>query len=177
MQLNELLDIHTIRSISEKTNIAEDNIEALVASEFDKINRVKTMGFISIIEREYKADLSTLKAAAIEYYDGLKGDESVTFGAPPSVEKKGKSKWFVLIVFLLLLFALWYAFNNFDKEKLKEMLPFSEEKLSEMIMPTEEENATVKSVESHSENEPSMEVNTLKIETVIPSQDEKNSSY
>ena len=135
MQLNEILEENTVKAISVKTNIAEDNIDALVASDFEKINRVKAMGFISIIEREYHADLSAVKAEAIVYYEGLKEDESVTIGLPQPVEKKGKSKLFMFIVFIMIVFAIWYAFINFDKEKLNAMLPFSEEKLSEMIMP------------------------------------------
>ncbi len=135
MQLNEILEENTVKAISAKTNIAEDNIDALVASDFEKINRVKAMGFISIIEREYHSDLSAVKAEAIVYYEGLKEDERVTIGLPQPVEKKGKSKLFMFIVFIMIGFAIWYAFINFDKEKLNAMLPFSEEKLSEMIMP------------------------------------------
>ncbi len=136
MQLNEILEENTVKAISTKTNIAEDNIDALIAADFEKIKRVKTMGFISIIEREYNADLSALKEQALEYYNTHNTDEKVTLGVPmPAEEKKGRSKWFMLIVFLLIIYAIWYAFDNFDKEKLNAMLPFSEEKLSEMIMP------------------------------------------
>ena len=135
MQLNEILEENTVKAISAKTNIAEDNIDALVASDFEKINRVKAMGFISIIEREYHADLSAVREEAIVYYEGLKEDESITIGLLQPVEKKGKSKLFMFIVFIMIGFAIWYAFINFDKEKLNAMLPFSEEKLSEMIMP------------------------------------------
>jgi len=137
MQLNEILEENTVNAISTKTNIAEDNIDALIAADFNNITRVKAMGFISIIEREYNADLSALREQALEYYNAHNADGRVTLGIPPVAEeeKKGRSKWFILIVFLLILYAIWYAFNNFDKEKFNAMLPFSEEKLSEMIMP------------------------------------------
>jgi len=136
MQLNEILEENTVNAISAKTNIAEDNIDALIAADFDNITRVKTMGFISIIEREYGADLSALREQALEYYNAHNTDEKVTLGVPmPAEEKKGKSKWFMLIVFLLIMFAIWYAFDKFDKEKFNAMFPFSEDKLSEMIMP------------------------------------------
>ena len=135
MQLNEILEENTVNAISTKTNIAENNIDALVAADFEKITRVKTMGFISIIEREYNADLSALKEQALEYYNTHNEDEKVTLGLPISEEKKGKSKWFMTLVLLLIIYAIWYAFDNFDKEKLNAMLPFSEDKLSEMIIP------------------------------------------
>jgi hypothetical protein len=135
MQLNEILEENTVNAISTKTNIAENNIDALVAADFEKITRVKTMGFISIIEREYNADLSALKEQALEYYNTHNEDEKVTLGLPISEEKKGKSKWFMTLVLLLIIYAIWYAFDNLDKEKLNAMLPFSEDKLSEMIIP------------------------------------------
>ena len=135
MQLNEILEENTVNAISTKTNIAENNIDALVAADFEKITRVKTMGFISILEREYNADLSALKEQALEYYNAHNEDEKVTLGLPMAEEKKGKSKWFMTLVLLLIIYAIWYAFDNFDKEKLNAMLPFSEDKLSEMIIP------------------------------------------
>ena len=141
MQLNEILEENTVKAISTKTNIAEDNIDALVSAEFDKLKRVKTMGFISIIEREYNADLSALKEQALEYYNAHNTDEKVTLGLPMAEEKKGRSKWFMTLVLLLIVYAIWYAFDNFDKEKLNAMLPFSEEKLSELIMPGKENSA------------------------------------
>ena len=135
MQLNEILEENTVKAISTKTNIAENNIEALVEADFEKIKRVKTMGFISIIEREYNADLSALKEQALEYYNTHNVDEKVTLGMPIAEEKRGKSKWFMTLVLFLIVYAIWYAFDNLDKEKLNAMLPFSEDKLSELIMP------------------------------------------
>jgi len=133
MQLNEILEEHTIKAISKRTNISEFNIEALVEADFEKIKRVKAMGFISIIEREYNADLSNVKEQALEYYNKHNENESVTLGMPMPEEKKGKSKWFKLIVLLLIMYAIWYAFINYDQEKLNAMLPFSESTLSKMI--------------------------------------------
>ena len=141
MQLNEILEENTVKAISTKTNISENNIDALVAADFEKIKRVKTMGFISILEREYNADLSALKEQALEYYNAHNTDEKVTLGMPISEEKKGKSKWFMTLVLLLIVYAIWYAFDNFDKEKLNAMLPFSEDKLSELIMPEKKNSA------------------------------------
>jgi hypothetical protein len=135
MQLNEILEEHTIKAISEKTNISESNIDALVSSDFQKMNRVQAMGFLSIMEREYHADLSELRTEATEYYKGTRKDESITLGLPQAPEKKGKSKFFMFIIFIMIGFAVWYAFINFDKVKLSSILPFSEEELSKMIMP------------------------------------------
>ena len=135
MQLNEILEENTVNAISERTNIPEKYITAMIEEDFSKINRVKTIGFISIIEREYKADLSALKELALEYYKHHNEKDSITLGLPMEEEKKGRSKWFLFIVLMLIVYAIWFAFTHLDKEKLSEMLPFSEDTLSKMIMP------------------------------------------
>ena len=62
MQLNEILEENTIKSISQKTKISEENLENLLAANFDALKKIKALGFISILEREYNTDLSALKA-------------------------------------------------------------------------------------------------------------------
>ena len=134
MQLNEILEENSVDGIHKRTNISEDNIEALIAGDFSKIKRIKTMGFISIIEREYNADLSKLKEEAINYYEShLEANESITLGLPIIEEKKGMPKWFKLIIIFMIIYAVWFAYSNFDKEKLNAMLPFSEEQLSQFM--------------------------------------------
>ena len=146
MQLNEILEEHTVKAISKRTNISEPNIEALIEADFEKIKRVKAMGFISILEREYNADLSNVKEQALAYYNDHNENVSVTLGLPMPEEKKGKSKWFKFVVFLLIVYAIWYAFINYDQEKLNAILPFSEATLGKMINPedTEAEKRDIK---------------------------------
>ena len=148
MQLNEILEENSVKAISKRTNISEDNIEALIASDFDKLKKVKTLGFISIIEREYKADLSPLKEQALSHYAEYNDAESITLGLPIMEEKKGKSKVFLLFIFLLLGYASWYFFTQFDKKQLSDLLPFGEEKTSQIIMPKEANNNAELSIEN-----------------------------
>ena len=126
MQLNEILEENSVQSISQKTNISETNLEALVAGDFDKLKRVKTVGFISILEREFKADLSALKEQALEYYENNSENESVTIGLPLPEEKKGLPTWFKLFIIILIAFTVWYFFTQFDKTMLTDLLPPSE---------------------------------------------------
>ena len=134
MQLNDILEENSTKAISKKTNISENNIEALLAKEFDTLKKIKTFGFISILEREYKVDLSALKKEAEEYYSQFYGKERVTLGLPLEEKKKGKSKskLFLLIILGLLGYASWYFFTQFDKKQLIGILPFSEETLTSM---------------------------------------------
>ena len=170
MQLNEILEEHSIGAISAKTNIAEDNIEALNASDFEKINRVKTLGFISILEREYNADLGKLKEEALAYYNTHVKDASVTLGLPLPEEKKGKSKWFMTVVLLMIVYALWYGFTQLDKEKLASMIPFSEETLSHLMNQDKEEDVKDLSIEH-------IQAKSLEAQTEMKKNTEENRSY
>lgn len=142
MQLNEILEENSIKSISQKTKISEDNLESLVARNFEVLMKTKTLGFISILEREYKADLSALKKEALEYYDTHKVDHSVTVGLPIQEDKRGKSKLFLLVVVALLGYASWYFFTQFDKQHLSTLLPFMDEQINEtsIVVQDEEES-------------------------------------
>ena len=51
MQLNDIIEKNTIKDIGLKTNIAQENLEKLINKEFEHLDKLKTMGFISIIER------------------------------------------------------------------------------------------------------------------------------
>jgi len=133
MQLNEILEENSIKSISKKTNISEENLEALFNSEFALLTKVKTMGFISIIEREYGADLSAVRQAANGHYDEHKGEESIMIDAPVVERRRGSSKLKVVIVLLLLGVVSWYFIAQFDQEKLRGFLPFNEEKVTQSI--------------------------------------------
>jgi len=134
MQLNEILENNTVKEINIKTNIAEKNIEAIVAGEFEKIRKTNAIGFISIIEREYNVDLSELKKQALDYYETVYEDTTVTLSRDLMEESSGGSGFFKLIVFLLIIYAIWYAFENFDREKLNAILPFYETKLENKVI-------------------------------------------
>lgn len=131
MRLNEILEENTIKGISQKTKISEDNLENLLAANFDALKKIKTLGFISILEREYKADLSALREEALAYYSQEKDEHGFTVVLPTEEEKSGKSKLFLLVVLALLGYASWYFFTQFDKKHLSELIPFMDEQMIE----------------------------------------------
>ena len=134
MQLNDILEENSVKAISQKTKISEENLENLLAKRFENLKKVKTMGFISIIEREYNADLSAIREEAQAYYADAAEDRSVTLGMPIVEEKKGTSKIFLLIVLGLLGYATWYFLTQFDKKHLSELIPFVDEATIESFM-------------------------------------------
>ena len=131
MQLNEILEENSIKSISQRTKISEDNLENLLARNFDVLMKIKTLGFISIMEREYKADLSALREEALEYYASHKEDHAFSVAVPIKEEKKGRSKLFLVVVLALLGYATWYFFTQFDKKHLRGLIPFKNEQTIE----------------------------------------------
>jgi len=147
MQLNEILEENTIKGISQKTKISEDNLENLLAANFDAIKKIKALGFISILEREYDADLSQLKEEALAYYSQGKEDHSFTVLQPMEEEKSGKSKLFLLLVLALLAYASWYFFTQFDKKHLSGLISFIDEQKMENAVTENEEQKQEISIE------------------------------
>ena len=128
MQLNDILEEHSLKNISKKTNISEDNIEYLLERKFEKLERVKAMGFISIIEREFKANLATLRNEAQDYYaEHDNADRGIVVTGKLIEEKRGKSKWLFFIVLILLAYASWYFVTQYDKSHLNTLQPVKEE--------------------------------------------------
>ncbi len=127
MQLNDILEENSIKAIGQKTKISEENLENLFAKKFEDLKKIKTFGFISILEREYNADLSALRKEAESYYSEVYEDQSIALGLPTIGEKRGKSKFFLLLVLGLLGYASWYFMTQFDKKHLSELIPFLEE--------------------------------------------------
>jgi len=138
MQLNEILEENSIKTISQKTKILEDNLEAIFARKFDDLQKTKVFGFIAIIEREYHADLSTLKEEASEYYSVNRPNKTYTTRRYLDEEKKGKSKLLIIVVFGLLVYASWYFLTQFDKKNLSGLIPFIDEETIENFVNSKE---------------------------------------
>jgi len=135
MHLNDILENSSIKEMSQKTMISEENLEYLVDMNFGAIKKVKTLGFISIIEREYGIDLSDIRDEALAFY--LKNREEPNYYVSKLIdteEKKGKSKLLLFILFLALISASWYFLTQFDKKHLHEYIPFIGENTFENFM-------------------------------------------
>lgn len=139
MQLNEILEENTIKSMSQKTKISEENLENLLAKNFDVLIKTKTLGFISILEREYKADLNALRNEALEYYASHNDEHSVSVSRVPFEEgKKASSKIFLVFVLALLGYASWYFFMQFDNKHLRGLIPFKNEQMAQSDLSVED---------------------------------------
>ncbi|MDQ7085891.1 MAG: hypothetical protein Q9M36_13710 [Sulfurovum sp.] len=148
MQLNEICEKYTIKEISYQTKISEENLESLFNKDFEVLKRVKTFGFISIVAREYKADLGDLHKEAEEYYRQLGNQKTSIVSGSLAHEKKEKSRILPIFIFLLLGYATWYFLTQFDKKHLGELVPFIDEATVEQFVSTfDEDTSTVEALD------------------------------
>ncbi len=111
-----LMDIG-LKEVSSKTFIHQDELTRFLSGNFDNINQTKAMGFIQILQREYKIDLSDLKQKYLSYKQenpstNPKAKESLIM---EEVKSEERTKSFFSIIFLLLsVGAIAYLINKYD---------------------------------------------------------------
>ena len=111
MQLNEIIEENSIATISKRTRISVENIEKLVKRDFSDMKRVKALGFISILEREFGIGLDTLKRECQEYFFSSPEEEfdaRLVLTVPGSGDHEG-GRWASKLLILLVLFGVGYG--------------------------------------------------------------------
>jgi hypothetical protein len=150
MQLNELIEKEGLESVSNKTNISIENLENLQNEVFQRLNRVKSLGFINILEREYNLELDEMREKIKVYFDDhhTAKDDEVVMLSPDRVEESGISlfKWLVVAA---LLYGFWHLYNTGKFDKLlgkvdnKELLLADHKALESNATQTEAEHVVV----------------------------------
>jgi len=113
MQLNEVIEENSIVTISKRTRLSVENIEKLVHRDFSDMKRVKALGFISILEREFGIELDTLKKECEDYFSSSPEEEfdaRLVITVPEQGEQTGRlaSKLFMLLVLFGIGYGAWY---------------------------------------------------------------------
>jgi hypothetical protein len=116
MQLNELLEQHSIEEISSKTKIDKKSLENLFALKFFNIRKARAVGFVSILEREYKVDISKLKSDVEAYYSEYQAKESVVVGIPREMPKRKNPKILLMGVATFVVFFSIFLFTQIDNK-------------------------------------------------------------
>jgi len=113
MLFNEIIEKDGVEDVASKTNISEVNLEYLVEENFEKLNRVRALGFLLILEREYKEiDVSELREKIKAYYEeNGPADDKVVMVAMDSVDGSSFS-FFKLFIILALLGGGYYLYNE-----------------------------------------------------------------
>jgi cytoskeletal protein RodZ len=91
--------------VSKKTLISKKDLNYIKNEEFDKLSKTKGLGFIKIIEREYKVDFSDKKDKFMEYLKEHGKDRTKEFFIPPPKQPVRIFSKLVAVILLLLLSA------------------------------------------------------------------------
>jgi len=120
MQLNELIEQESLEKVASKTTISKDNLNYMVDENFEKLSRVKALGFLVILEREYKElEVSEYRERVKLFFEDNQPDHDnvIVLTETPAINKGGFSffKWFVI---LGILFGAWYLYTQGSLESL-----------------------------------------------------------
>ena len=111
MEFKELIEKHGIENISKKTKISVLNLQIIENQDYSSINRLKTIGFISIVEREYKISLEELKEKAKKYFSNNKIIVEKEDNKSENIFYKFKK--YIIIFIVCYITYLIYTNNNF----------------------------------------------------------------
>ena len=119
MLFSELIEQEGLESVVSKTNISGENLNRLLHEEFDQLNRVKALGFLLILEREYKdIDVSQLRQNIKLYYeDNAPADDKVVM-IPASSTTGGSFSFFKLFIILSILGGGYYFYSRGELDPL-----------------------------------------------------------
>lgn len=123
--LNRLKDIG-VEEISKKTHISVAKIRAILDKDFEHLDRVGAVGFIHILEREYKVDLTEWIEAYDEYYKENKPEKKeielkTSFIAKKEeIERRGSGgKLWLFLSVIAIVVVLFFAF--FDRKDIDKV--------------------------------------------------------
>lgn len=116
--LNKLSAIGAVE-ISKETHISVAKVESILAKDFGKLDKAGAIGFIQILEREYKVDFSEWIEEFRAYHENNGGERSESeivktsfVSKKEEVEKNKKSgggkSWFIILILLLIAAAAYY---------------------------------------------------------------------
>jgi len=169
MQLNELIESEGLEVVSEKTNISADNLKKLVNLDFEGLNRVKALGFLSILRREYGIEVDTIEESIKSYFvEHTPNDSEPILVSMDKVDNSsGFFKW---IIVFTILGGVWYLYSIGKLDKLltkstnnQETNLTDTEELKSNANNVSEDNAQKSVIIKKEDNETKVEINTASI--------------
>jgi hypothetical protein len=105
-----------LKRVCDETHIEQKYLKFMVDNDYDKLDHINTLGFVKILSREYKIDLSAWTEAFEEYWiQNRKDKEDNGLFIVVNDEKKSK-KLLVFIVIVLLGTTLSILFSLFQEK-------------------------------------------------------------
>ncbi len=169
MQLNELIESEGLEIVNEKTNISIDNLKKLVDLDFEGLNRVKALGFLSILQREYGIEVDTIEDGIKSYF--IEHTPNDTEPVLVSMDKVDNSSGFLKwIIIFIILGGVWYLYSIGKLDKfLNKSTNNQETNLTDMeelkgnTNNVSEDNAKKSVIIKQEDNETKVEINTTPI--------------
>ncbi|WP_292660133.1 hypothetical protein [Nitratifractor sp.] len=137
MQLNEILEEHSLESISERTRIAPQNLEALIHGDWERLRKVQALGFLSILEREYGVDLSPKREECRAYFESHAPNDKAISVTAEEVTHTGKHRFVKVLTLLILLglaYGSWYLFVEKNRTLESNTTATSQESFYDSVM-------------------------------------------
>ena len=113
---------HSLEEISKKTKISPISLRLIRNKEFEKIPKVKLLGFIKIIEKTYNVDLSDL----IEEYNTQPLQKAINKNTQtPNLNKQNNNSTFFITLLALILIILggFLLFRNLNSSTKNNVIP------------------------------------------------------
>lgn len=116
-----------LQEVSRKTHIETKFLQYMVEKQFDKLNKINTLGFVKILKREYNINLDSWVEEFEQY---CKENEKFNISEPKSVlltresmdSPKSKKGWFFLIFIIILAVVVYYAINLGLVDKIRQTI-------------------------------------------------------
>ena len=165
MNVDKFFEKYSIEEISQKTKISPISLKLIKNKEYEKIPKAKFMGFISIIEKEFKIDLSELR----EEYNNLNIENTKeTEESPPIKEKNSSNKLYLLLAFILLILGGYLLLKQSPKptKKLHQ----------EIKIPSTNKVIFLENNESNESNNTQTKINITSENNITTTNNEINSS-
>ena len=103
-----------VQKIHETTHIPRVHVESILNENFEDMNNVQLLGFISVLEREYPFDFSELKTKVIEHFESTR--RLVKKGNSANLLIASKKKRNFTLVYVVLGLAIFVAFAIFNMQ-------------------------------------------------------------
>ena len=126
-----------LHEVCKRTHIEVKQLQHMINNDYEKLNKVNTIGFIKILSREYKLDLNGWLEGFNHYWDEHKNDEELRKDKIFIRARNERSSRKLLWLFLLVILGsgAWMGLSFFK-------IDLNISSLLEIISPTIEKNAT-----------------------------------
>ena len=170
-----------LQEVCKKTHIEVKQLEYMINNQYDKLNKVNTIGFVKIISREYKLDLTDWLEGFYDYWADHKAEEenkkNKIFIRANNDKSYKKLAWLFLLIMLISgIFAVFSIFKiDIDFASLLDKSKFETQVAGYQSAPVIQEAAKSLGVKVEERIVESNSTNRT-IETVIVSTDENNTA-